>query len=81
MPAADPVQLDRLGQAIRARRVQLGLSQATAAQFAGIHPNYFGTLERGEVNPTFGTLLHVSRGLDLPLDRLIADALEATEAR
>jgi len=79
MPEVDPAELDRLGNAIRVRRHILRLSQDAAARSAGMHRNYVGALERGEVNPTYGTLLRISSGLQIPLDRLIATALSDEE--
>jgi transcriptional regulator with XRE-family HTH domain len=74
MPEVDPAELDRLGNAIRVRRHTLRLSQERAARSAGMHRNYVGALERGEINPTYGTLLRISTGLQIPLDLLIAKA-------
>jgi transcriptional regulator with XRE-family HTH domain len=36
-----------------------------------LHRNYVGALERGEPNPTFRSLLHLTRGLDLKLSELM----------
>lgn len=74
MPEVDPIELDRLGHAIRVRRHTLRLSQDQAARDAGMHRNYIGALERGEINPTYATLLRVSTGLRIPIERLIAKA-------
>ena len=74
MPEVDPAELDRLGHAIRVRRHTLRLSQERAASSSGLHRNYVGALERGEINPTYATLLRISSGLQIPLDRLIANA-------
>lgn len=74
MQEVDPAELDRLGHAIRVRRHILRLSQEQAATRAGMHRNYIGALERGEINPTYGTLLRVSTGLQMPIERLIAHA-------
>lgn len=74
MSEVDPAELDRLGNVIRARRQFLRLSQERAARSAGMHRNYVGALERGEINPTYGTLIRISTGLQIPLDRLIAEA-------
>jgi transcriptional regulator with XRE-family HTH domain len=74
MTEFDRAELIRLGDVIRERRRSLGLSQGRAAAVTGIHRNYIGALERGEVNPTYATLLRVSAGLGMPLERLIADA-------
>jgi transcriptional regulator with XRE-family HTH domain len=70
----DPIELDRLGAAVRLRRLQLRLSQEQAGRRAGMHRNYFGAIERGEVNPTYGTMLRLAAGLRMPLEKLIAEA-------
>jgi transcriptional regulator with XRE-family HTH domain len=36
-----------------------------------LHRNYVGAIERGEINPTFRTLLSLTGGLDVPLGELI----------
>jgi transcriptional regulator with XRE-family HTH domain len=38
---------------------------------AKLHRNYVGAVERGEINPTFKTLLALTRGLALPLSELV----------
>lgn len=39
-----------------------------------MHRNYIGALERGEVNPTYMTLLRISQSLDMPVVDLIGRA-------
>ncbi|MDW5595115.1 helix-turn-helix transcriptional regulator [Conexibacter stalactiti] len=39
-----------------------------------MHRNYVGAIERGEINPTFQTLLAVAAGLGLPLSEIVAAA-------
>jgi transcriptional regulator with XRE-family HTH domain len=38
---------------------------------SGMHRNYVGAIERGEINPTFRVLLTLARGLSVPLSILI----------
>lgn len=45
-----------------------------------MHRNYVGAIERGEINPTYETLLKLSYGLDIPLADLIATAAEEDPA-
>jgi transcriptional regulator with XRE-family HTH domain len=45
-----------LGRKLKAAREKMGLTQAEAASKAGIDPNYFARVERGEENPTFKVL-------------------------
>ena len=62
---------DALGRAVLEARARRGLSQEELGFQAKLHRNYIGALERGEINPTFRTLLALMRGLDLPLSELI----------
>ncbi len=61
----------RLGRAVRELRARRGLSQEELGFRSGLHRNYVGAIERGEINPTFRVLLKVTEGLDVPLSELI----------
>jgi transcriptional regulator with XRE-family HTH domain len=73
MPPADldPAELRALGAAVRELRARRGLSQEELGHRAGIHRNYVGGIERGELNITFRVLLKVERGLRVPLSELV----------
>jgi len=58
----DP-ELQTLGNGIRRCRVRRGLSQERLAEVADLHRNYIGLLERGERNPSAGTLIAIARAL------------------
>ncbi|QFR32242.1 helix-turn-helix domain-containing protein [Ancylobacter sp. TS-1] len=60
------------GQAIRRRRMVLGLSQEQLAERAGLHRNYVGFLERGERNASLTTLFSLARALELTIGELFA---------
>lgn len=62
---------DALGRAVLEARARRGLSQEELGFRAKLHRNYVGAVERGEVNPTFRTLLALMCGLDLPLSELM----------
>lgn len=71
---ATPVQSrehERLGRAVRELRVRRGLSQELLGYRSGLHRNYVGAIERGEINPTFRVLLKLARGLGFPLSEII----------
>jgi transcriptional regulator with XRE-family HTH domain len=53
----------RLGQAIRARRIERGLSQEKLAGVVECHRNYVGMVERGEQNLTIDMLTRFARAL------------------
>jgi transcriptional regulator with XRE-family HTH domain len=60
-----------LGSAVRETRARRGLSQEELGFRATLHRNYVGALERGEINPTFRTLLSLADGLDVALSELV----------
>lgn len=59
------------GAVIRARRLELGLTQEQVAEFAGIHPTYVGMVERAERNCSLDIAQAISMALELPLSELI----------
>jgi transcriptional regulator with XRE-family HTH domain len=69
---SDPY-LDILGQRIRARRRELGLSQEGLAHNAGLDRSYVGRIERGEHNLTFVSLVKVARALQCDVAALTTD--------
>jgi DNA-binding XRE family transcriptional regulator len=64
-------ELLALGAAVRELRARRGLSQEELGFRAGLHRNYVGAIERGEINPTFRVLLKAACGLHLPLSDLV----------
>ncbi|HKG38481.1 MAG TPA: helix-turn-helix transcriptional regulator [Conexibacter sp.] len=60
-----------LGAAVRELRARRGLSQEELGFVSGLHRNYVGAIERGEINATFRILLKLERGLGLPLAELV----------
>jgi transcriptional regulator with XRE-family HTH domain len=59
---SDPY-LDILGQRIRERRQDMGLSQEGLAHAAGLDRSYVGRIERGEHNLTFTALIKLCRAM------------------
>jgi transcriptional regulator with XRE-family HTH domain len=68
----DAPNLKALGAAVCELRARRGLSQEWLGFKAGLHRNYIGAIERGEINPTLRTLVYLTGGLVLPLSELIA---------
>ena len=52
-----------LGEIVREFRVQRGLSQEDLAEESTLHRTYVGGIERGERNPSFGSLDQLVCGL------------------
>jgi transcriptional regulator with XRE-family HTH domain len=71
MAAAKSPEHLALGRALRTLRAQHGLSQEELAARAGLHRNYIGGIERGEINTSFGVLLAITRALDVRMSTLI----------
>lgn len=64
-------ELKKLGDNIRSRREQLGLSQETLGFKADLHRNYISKLELAQKNPTYITLLKLSKALSVSVTDLI----------
>jgi len=58
---------EAMGAAVRELRARRGFSQERLGREGGLHRNYVGAVERGEINPTFRILLQLCRGLDVSL--------------
>ncbi|HST39271.1 helix-turn-helix transcriptional regulator [Conexibacter stalactiti] len=62
---------ERLGRAVRELRARRGLSQEVLGFRSGLHRNYVGAIERGEINPTFRVLIKLAHGLGFELSELV----------
>ena len=54
-----------IGQNIRAKRLELGLSQTEAAKLCGLSIRSYGKIERAQENVSLGTLEGIMRGFNL----------------
>jgi transcriptional regulator with XRE-family HTH domain len=68
-PLSPATQL--LGERIRARRNELGLSQEAMAYQIGIHWTFLGQVERGQRNLNLHNLVKLARGLGLDPGELV----------
>ena len=71
MPRRDDPQIG-LGKAIRTLRHESELSQETLGLRAEIHPTWISHIESGRINPTWGNVRRIAKGLDVPLSQLAA---------
>ena len=60
------------GQAVRAKREALGLSQEALAERCDLDRTYVSGVERGRRNPTVQAVYRLARGLDTPAATLLA---------
>lgn len=69
MPKIDEMQVKHpsiifIGQAVRARRLALGVSQEEMADRIGVHRTYYSSVERGAYNITVTVLFRLAVGLE-----------------
>jgi transcriptional regulator with XRE-family HTH domain len=74
----DPL-LTGLGEAIRALRDELGVSQERLNLESGVHRNYIGGIERAERRPTLATVATLAVTLGIRPSDLIARAEKQAE--
>jgi transcriptional regulator with XRE-family HTH domain len=67
-------KLRKLGAAIRAVRLERGLSQEALADAAGIDRSHMGKIERGERNVSVLNVARVSDALNVSVASLMASA-------
>jgi transcriptional regulator with XRE-family HTH domain len=68
----------RLGQNVRRRRLEKGLSQEKLANDAGLTDyKHVGQIERGATNPTISYLVGIARALGVDVAELLADPSES----
>jgi transcriptional regulator with XRE-family HTH domain len=68
-----------LGHVLRELRVDRGISQEELAFRAGLHRNYVGACERGEINLSFRVMLRLAAGLGVSFFK-IAQRYDEIEA-
>ena len=64
----------RLGEAIRAARRSLGVSQEAFADAIGLHRTFIGLVERGEASVSVSNLLRIADGLGIRAGDLLNSA-------
>lgn len=62
--------------AIKQLRIEFQLSQEMLGHRAEIHPTWISHIESGRINPTWGNVRRIARGLRVPLPELAALAEE-----
>jgi transcriptional regulator with XRE-family HTH domain len=69
MPRRDDPQIG-LAKAIRKLRTDGKLSQEALGERAEIHPTWISHIESGRINPTWGNVRRIAKGLKVPLPQL-----------
>ena len=71
MPIPIDTQLAALASAVREIRARQRLSQEVVAERGELNRKTVGQVERCEITPSFGVLVSIAHGLDVPLSELI----------
>jgi transcriptional regulator with XRE-family HTH domain len=75
----DEKLLHALGNAARAARLRLGLTQAEVAKKVGLKSGVYGRVERGMMTPSVPTLRRICETLGISSDALLALSAQAPE--
>ena len=74
-------QLAEIGQRLRQRRQELGLTREKMSELADIGTGYYGQLEVGTSQMSVDTLIKLSRSMHLPMEYiLLGTGYESGEA-
>jgi transcriptional regulator with XRE-family HTH domain len=72
--ASTSAALAAFGEAVRAARLEQGISQEALADLAGLDRSYMGGIERGEHNVALINIQKVAAALDLTIAELMTQA-------
>jgi transcriptional regulator with XRE-family HTH domain len=73
VPATPPFKR-ALGEAVAARRQELGLTQEQLSLQADLHQRWISNVENGIRNPSYASLRRLAAGLELSASELLARA-------
>lgn len=65
------------GSEVRRRRLALGLTLEQLAERSSLTPNYIGTVEHGQRDPSLSTILALAHGLGVAAGELLGGSAEA----
>ena len=68
----------RIGERIKRRREELGLTQEQFAEQLGLTTNYISTIERGASFPRYEKLVAIINGLETSADAIFCDVIKHT---
>ncbi len=73
-----PIELQALGERVRALRARKGISRRALSRVAGVSERHLANLELGEGNISFLVLLQIAEALQTSLAELVGDFTTAT---
>lgn len=63
--------VDNFGERVKYFHNQQKLRQEKLAELSELHPSYIGQIERGEKTCSIETAVKISKGLQIPIERLM----------
>ncbi len=76
----DKIDYSKIGQKIKQKRQELGMSQEELAEACDISYSYIGHIERASRNLSLNTAIKLSQVLNVSLDYLLLDAIPTESA-
>jgi len=70
-----------IGKKLHELRKKRGFTQEELADRAGLNPNYYGRIERGEINVTIDTLAAIAEALEVELVDVFDFGVKVDEAK
>ena len=67
-------ELIEFGKAVRSTRLEMGISQESLAELAGIDRSYMGGIERGEHNLALINIKRIANALKIPISSVMKKA-------
>ena len=64
------VNLEKLGNNIRAERNRLNYTQEDLEAITGILAQHIGRIEKGEIDLRFSTLVNILKALNIPFEKI-----------
>lgn len=71
---------ERMAEAIRKRREEIGLSQEAMATSAGVHRTYASSIERAKVTISIDVAERIAKSLDITLSELCKRAEQVSRS-
>ena len=73
------IQAILIGEVIKARRMQKGMSQEVLSGLAGLDRTHYSKIERGLRSPTIDTLFRIAHALNIAPHELMIDIENALQ--
>lgn len=70
----NPEYIKAFGEAVRKKRLAMGMSQEEFAEASGLHRTFIGHIENAKRKVTIDTLVNVAKGLKIKPSKLLAEA-------